>query len=273
MGPIPLGNDPKKSAGCGSPTTVTNGAKTITSGGTERKYIVDIPADYDPDKAYRFFYTSHWINARAEDVVGENYYALKPKAQAAGEPSIFLAPQALPGNPTGTWDTGADTDHILFDDILKFVKENLCIDETRVFTIGFSFGGMMTYSLSVNHQTDIRAGVGIAPANYNIYKPQPTNLPIAWMQTTGMSDTTCPWIRPNSQTDGAKFIALEHAEDNGCTLPADIPTWQSGGYTCYDFEGCPAEYPVKACTYNGGHESVGSQQWISQEAWDFFMQF
>jgi hypothetical protein len=30
---------------------------------------------------------------------------------------------------------------------------------------------------------------------------------------------------------------------------------------------------VKACTYDGGHESVGSRPWIAEEAWKFFMQF
>ena len=171
---------------------MTSGKKTITSGGMQRTYIIDIPTNYDMNKPYRFFYTSHWISSTAEAVQQQNFYFLKPLATAANEPAIFLAPQALPGNPNGTWDTSKNTDHILFDDLLAYVKENLCIDTTRVFATGFSFGGMMTYSLSVNHQKDIRAAVGIAPANYNIYVPTKTHQPIAWMQTTGMSDTTCP---------------------------------------------------------------------------------
>ena len=192
-GAIPLKNPAVPSAGCGKATTVTNGKKTITSGGTQRTYIIDIPTNYDMNKPYRFFYTSHWISSTAEAVQQQNFYFLKPLATAANEPAIFLAPQALPGNPNGTWDTSKNTDHVLFDDILAYVKANLCIDTTRVFATGFSFGGMMTYSLSMNHQKDIRAAVGIAPANYNIYVPPKTHQPIAWMQTTGMSDGTCPW--------------------------------------------------------------------------------
>jgi hypothetical protein len=57
-GVIPLRNPPVGSAGCGKPTTVTNGKKTITSGGQQRTYIIDIPANYDMNKPYRFFYTS-----------------------------------------------------------------------------------------------------------------------------------------------------------------------------------------------------------------------
>ncbi|MES1185244.1 MAG: hypothetical protein ABUL60_15645, partial [Myxococcales bacterium] len=199
----PLGNPAVPSAGCGKATTVTNGKKTIKSTNQDRTYIIDIPTNYDMSKPYRLFYTSHWIGSTSEAVRDQNYYFLKPLATADKDPAIFVAPQS----DGQTWQ---QKDHALFDDILAYVKANLCIDESRVFATGFSFGGMITYSLSVNHQKDIRAAVGIAPANYNIYVPPKTHAPIAWMQTTGMSDGTCPWTQGNSTTNGAKFIAIEH---------------------------------------------------------------
>ena len=100
--------------------------------------------------------------------------------------------------------------------------------------------------------------MGIAPANYNIYVPTKTHEPIAWMQTTGMGDGTCPWVNGSSTTQGAKYIAIEHATDNGCTIPADIPIWQSGEHVCYDFQGCRRGYPTKACTFNGGHTNIAN---------------
>src|SRR5438034_959513 len=71
-GAIPLKNPPVPSAGCGKPTTVTNGKKTITSSGQQRTFIIDIPTNYDMNKPYRFFYASHWISSNAEAVVGQN---------------------------------------------------------------------------------------------------------------------------------------------------------------------------------------------------------
>ncbi|HEX2673656.1 MAG TPA: hypothetical protein VHM25_22410 [Polyangiaceae bacterium] len=263
------GNPPVLSAGCGKATTVTNGKKTIKSSNVDRTYIIDIPTDYNMNTPHRLFYTSHWINAKSEDVVGQNYYFLKPLAAADKVPAIFVAPQS----DDGTWDK---PDHALFDDILAYVEANLCIDTTRVFATGFSFGGMITYSLSVNHQNVIRAAVGIAPANYNIYVPPKTHAPIAWMQTTGMSDGTCPWISGSSTTNGAKFIAIEHATDNGCMVPTDIPIWKQGNHVCYDFMGCKAGYPTKVCTFNGGHTNIaneGGKNWIPEESWQFFKQF
>jgi poly(3-hydroxybutyrate) depolymerase len=284
-GILPLKNPPVPSAGCGKAAGVTNGKKMIMSGGMQRSYIIDIPTNYDMNKPYRFFYTSHWIGSNAEAVQGQNYYFLKPLATAANEPAIFLAPQALPGNPNGTWDTGKAIDNVLFDDILAFVKANLCIDTTRVFATGFSFGGMMTYSLSVNHQGTIRAAVGIAPANYNIYVPPKTHQQMAWMQTTGMGDCTCPWVQGGgscgsnpSKTNGAKFIAIEHATDNGCSMPTEVPNWTSGNHTCFDFKDCKEGLPVKACTFNGPHTNIAmdsgsNTNWIPQESWKFFTQF
>jgi poly(3-hydroxybutyrate) depolymerase len=259
------------SAGCGKATTVTTGKKTITSTNQQRTYIIDIPANYDMNKPYRLFYTSHWIGSTSEAVRDQNYYFLKPLATAANEPAIFVAPQS----DGQTWQ---EKDHALFDDILAYVKQNLCIDTTRVFATGFSFGGMITYSLSTNHQKDIRAAVGIAPANYNIFVPQKNHKPIAWMQTTGMGDGTCPWVQGSSMTNGAKFIAIEKGTDNSCMVPATIPTWQSGAHVCYDMPGCKPEYPTKICTFNGGHTNIANDagsntNWIPQESWKFFTQF
>ena len=265
-------NLPVKSVGCGKTLAITTGKKTISSGGEDRTYIIDIPANYDPNKPYRLFYCSHWIGSTSEAVRDQNYYFLKPLATAANEPAIFIAPQSQ----GSTW---LQKDHALFDDLLAMAKANLCIDETRVFATGFSFGGMITYSLSTNHQKQIRAAVGIAPANYNIWLPNPKlKEPIAWMQTTGMGDGTCPWINGNSTSQGSKYIALEHAADNGCTLPATLPTWQQGAHICYDFQGCATGYPVKACTFNGGHTNIasdpgGNENWIPKESWKFFTQF
>ncbi|HEY6880452.1 MAG TPA: hypothetical protein VI299_20655, partial [Polyangiales bacterium] len=108
-GALPLKNPPALSTGCGKATALTTGKKTIMSGGQNRTYIIDIPSGYDASKPYRLFYTSHWIGSTSEAVRDQNYYFLKPLAQAAKEPAIFVAPQA----DGSTWQ---QKDHALFDD-------------------------------------------------------------------------------------------------------------------------------------------------------------
>jgi poly(3-hydroxybutyrate) depolymerase len=237
------------------------------------------------NRPYRLFYTSHWIGSTSEAVrdgqtsnggaANWGYYGLKRMANTANDPAIFIAPQSM-----GTmW---GQQDHPFFDAMLAMAKEQLCIDTGRVFATGFSFGGMITYSLSTNHQKDLRGAVGIAPANYNIYLPTNTHEPIPWMSTTGMSDTTCPWDGGNNR--GARYAAIAHAMDNGCTIPTTIPTTTVGSRThlCYDFQGCMPGYPVKVCTFDGGHIAAhadggtgdnGLTSWIPTESWKFFSQF
>lgn len=301
------------SKGCG----VTDGAKTLTmggasvmdglptstkltimSGGMSREYVIDIPADYDPTHPYRLIFS--WYQAYGSDTGNANglhpagdgpnfdaenyaYYGLHREATAANEPAIFVAPGGIGNLP---WDFNRDS--VLFDDLLALIDTNLCIDDGRVFSTGFSFGAMMSYALSITRQTKLRAVVTMAAANYNLPgEPTDTNAaPIAYMGTTGMSDTTCPWVGNDAAKQGGKYCVLTHAEDNGCTIPGNIETAMVGSkkYLCYDFEGCKVGYPVKVCTFDGPHTPSavddgtstgddGLKAFIPPLAWQFIAQF
>ncbi|HEX2872962.1 MAG TPA: hypothetical protein VHP33_16990 [Polyangiaceae bacterium] len=283
--------------------SIANGLPTstrlkITSGGMSREYIIDIPADYDPSHPYRLIFSWHQAygsdtgNAVGQYPAGNGpnfdaknyaYFGLHREATAAKEPVIFVAPGGIGNLP---WDFARDS--VLFDDLLALVSSNLCVDENRVFTTGFSFGAMMSYSLSITRQTKLRAAVTMAAANYNL-PGQPTDsnaAPIAYMGITGMSDGTCPWVNSDAQKRGGKYCVLTHAEDNGCTIPGNIETTMVGSkkYLCYDFQGCKPGYPVKVCTFDGAHtpSSVndgsstgddGLKAFVPPLAWKFIAQF
>ena len=278
-GGYPIGNPAVPSAGCGKalPSAYKAGADTtrkdMTSAGIKREYIVYIPTGYDSSKPYKLLFAWHCMGSSDTGAVSSGYYGAKQAD--TGKTTILVAPQGYTDSMPWRSD---DKDVTFFDDMLKLFKSDLCIDESRVFSIGFSFGGMMTYSLSVARQKDIRAAVGIAPANYNIYVTKnKTHEPIGWMQTTGVSDTTCPWQQGSSTTNGSMYIAIEHGTDNGCTVPNPVPKWTSGNHLCVDFAGCKAGYPTKICPFNGGHtdnaSDGGGGNWIYSEGWKFFTQF
>jgi poly(3-hydroxybutyrate) depolymerase len=302
------GGDAVPSTGCGkadgAKTLTTGGSPVdkglptstklkITTGGQSREYIIDIPADYDPTHPYRLIFSWHQAygsatgNANGQHPAGDGpnfdathyaYFGLQREATNANQPAIFVAPQGIGDFP---WDYNRDV--VLFDDLLALVDANLCIDDSRVFTTGFSFGAMMSYALSIGRQSKLRGAVTMAAANYNFTQPTNSHAPIAYMGTTGMSDGTCPW---GDDTRGGKACVLQHAQDNGCTMPGDIQTTTNGSkkYLCYDFEGCQAGYPVKVCTFDGGHtpSSVddgtstgddGLKAFIPPLAWKFIAQF
>jgi hypothetical protein len=272
----------------------------ITSGGMSREYIIDIPANYDPTHPYRLIFS--WYQAYGSDTGNANglhpandgpnfnatdyaYFGLHREATAANDPAIFVAPGGMGNLP---WDFTRDSP--FFDDLLAKIDANLCIDDSRVFSTGFSFGAMMSYALSVTRQTKLRAVVAMAPANTSLPgEPTDTNAaPIAYMGTTGMSDGTCAWVISDANKTGGKYCALQHAQDNGCTIPSgnNIPTTTVGSkkYLCYDFAGCKAGYPVRVCTFDGPHtpSSVddgtstgddGLKAFIPPLAWQFIAQF
>ena len=292
----------KKSVGCGKSL---NGIKTgyfkINVNGKSRDYAIDIPSNYDPNKPYRLFYTSHWFGGSAKDVVNgtvsnggaENwsFFGLKRMANAAGESAIFIAP-SMNG---ATWDlSGNGADHALFSNLLNYAKTNLCIDESRVFATGFSFGAMMSYSLSLTHQDEIRAVATLAAANFvgnanSPWVPYPADSKkkIAYLGITGMSDGTCPFIGNKDKKMGGLYAALLHAQDNGCEIPAvpeniDQTKRGSKSHAVYNFKNCAEGYPVQYITFDGGHIAAptdgqtnddGKRTWAPKAMWDFFTQF
>jgi poly(3-hydroxybutyrate) depolymerase len=204
------------------------------------------------------------------------YFGLRREALNANQPAIFVAPDTDPAG--GLWNY--NTDVVYFDDLLKLMTENLCIDESRVFTTGFSYGAMMSFGLSNGRASKLRAAVTMAPSQFG---PSAASGPIAYMSTTGMDDGTCRW---GNETSGGEGCVMTHAKANGCTIPSTLPTATKGSkkYVCYDFEGCKAGYPVKVCTFDGPHtpSSVddgtqvgedGLKAFIPPLAWKFMSQF
>jgi poly(3-hydroxybutyrate) depolymerase len=304
---LPMNNAPVPSDGCEN----VDGLETLTTGGmsvsgglptstrltlNSRDYIIDIPEDYDPNQPYRLIFSWHQAYGSANgNAVGQYpantgdhfdaqnyaYCGLRRAATAANDSAIFVAPQGITDFP---WDYARDV--VLFDDLLEHIGQNLCIDESRVFTTGFSFGAMMSHALSRGRQDKLRAAVTMAPANFNFDQPDKPQAPFAYMGVTGMSDTRCPWVNGDSTTEGGKYCVLEHAVDNGCTIPNDIMTAMTGSraHVCYDFEGCAAGYPVKVCTFDGNHtpsavadgmsgDDDGLNAFVPPLAWEFISQF
>jgi hypothetical protein len=277
---IVLDSAPGPSIGCGKALSgLRSGTYTITSAGLSRQYIIDIPTNYDKTRPYRLIFGMHCYGSNMQGVANDKYYQLKRFADSTNIPCIFVAPNGTGSTPL--WNQGA-ADHTFFDDMLKLFKDSLCVDTTRVFSCGFSYGAMFTYSLSTNHQKKLRAVACYAPANWNIWLPTNTHEPIAYFQTTGTDDQTCKWLYDTTKQLGGKYCLLGHIIDNGCTVPSTIPLATSSTHLSTEFSGCTVGYPVKFGSFQGGHQcgpmdgvsgDNSSKSWIPGETWNFFMRF
>ncbi|HXP89992.1 MAG TPA: hypothetical protein VN931_03575 [Fibrobacteria bacterium] len=278
-----LKNAPIKSKGCGNALGVISASGTyhISSAGGRGDYIISLPTNYNKDTPYHLVFGNHCMGGSAARVAAADngddlsgFYSIKTLSDADNIPGIYVA---LQGNSDGTWNL--PNDQIFWNDVLTLVENNLCVDTTRVFVTGFSFGAMFTYVLSLEYPEKIRAVAVYAPANYNMTQPTNRHIPIAYYQTTGTADGTCPWINNDAQKLGGKYCLLQHMQDNGCTsTAADIKLTTNGTHVVNEFAGCKDGYPVKFSSFNGGHQATASDpgstvNWIQNEAWAFFKQF
>jgi poly(3-hydroxybutyrate) depolymerase len=275
-GNYPIGNLPVKSAGCGKTSTLKSGLQTITSNGKSRKYYVRIPDGYDNTKPYRLVFGNHWMGGKAEDVdTGQTvtrdvwaYFGLKKLDTE--KTTIFVAPD---GNQCGTW---CKDDEKFINDLITLLKGEFCVDESRVFATGFSFGAIFSYSLACDLPGVFRAVAVLSGAN-NIGCSN-GNTPVAYYGQVGMSDGLCTPALGHTCRD--TFVTR-----NGCTKAASVPEWKSADgktHICYSYEGCKAGYPVRWCTGNFAHIAApndqttgdnGNTTWSPGEVWKFFTQF
>jgi poly(3-hydroxybutyrate) depolymerase len=239
----------------------------MTSSSLSREYIISIPTNYDASKPYRLVFGMHCMGSSDTQCANsDQYYRLKPLD--TGNTTIFVAPQGY--TDSSPWRGGDNKDHVFFEDMVKLFESELCIDTSRIFVVGFSFGAMFTNSLAQTHQDIVRGVVVYATADYNIYFPTNTGKPLAYFGVHGTADGTCPITSGRSSKD--RFV-----KNNGCTQPSSVPEATSSTHVCYDYD-CPSGYPVKWCTHNGGHTDLPmdpgqSKSWDIDLTWKFITQF
>ncbi|WP_437570787.1 alpha/beta hydrolase family esterase [Sorangium sp. So ce542] len=242
-----------QSAGCGSATAPASGRFSIDVGGTTREYILAVPDGYDANRPYRLIFAWHPRGGSAEQVAtgfGGGYYGLQ--SRAAGS-AIFVSPEGLDQG----WANSGGRDIAFLRAMLDRLRGELCIDESRIFSTGFSYGGMMSYAIGCAMGDVFRA---IAPMSGALYSGcDDGDHPVAMWGAHGDADNVVPL--ENGQT--ARDVFLER---NGCgsqTTPVDPSP-------CVSYEGCAAGYPVVWCEFSGGHTMPSNS---GESIWSFFSQF
>jgi poly(3-hydroxybutyrate) depolymerase len=250
------------SSGCGAPDWPDNDRYTIDISGTNREYILRIPDDYDPSRPYRLVLSFHWLNGTADNVANGGgttsgpYYGLWDLAEGS---TIFVAPQGI----NNSWPSG----NVPFASaLLDRLTSELCIDESRVFSTGFSMGGSMSYAVACGLGSRIR-GVAVYSGG-PMSGCDPHDEPVAYFMSHGTQDSVCTY--PGF---GVPQIN-DFAEVNGCT-PRNMPEPSGNTPSCVDFEGCMEGYPARACIFVGDHTPSpnGQNTWVPEEAWNFLSQF
>lgn len=242
------------SPGCGATDHPTSGDFTIMVNGKNREYTLDVPANYDPNTPYPITFGLHWRGGNSGDVVSNNYYGLKNKANGT---MIFVSPEGLVPNGTSGWANEGGEDVELIALTLDRLEEELCIDTSRVFATGFSFGGMFSNAIGCALGERFRA---IAPYAGSLWSGcEDGTEPVAYLGTHGVQDSVVGIDAGRQARD--EFIAR-----NGCSTM----TMPYGSNGCVEYQGCTEGNPLVWCEYSGDH---GWPNFSTDEVWDFFSQF
>src|SRR5512142_1009832 len=147
------------SGGCTSWTLARgySASNTIPVGGVDRTYAMTVPSGTSGPVPVVFAF--HGSGDKGANFRGWFGGGLEGNA---GEPTIFVYPDALPVGGTGAagWDDAGGRDTAFFDALLARIEGAACVATARVFVTGFSYGGFMSNTLGCKRAGTVRA---IAP--------------------------------------------------------------------------------------------------------------
>jgi poly(3-hydroxybutyrate) depolymerase len=262
------------SSGCGRSPTLSSGTHTIQSGGVNRSFILRVPANYNNSSPYRLIFAFHWRGGTMNDVASGGtsggpwaYYGMMEQSNNS---AILVSPQGL-GNG---WANSGGADVTFVDDMIRRIEADLCVNPTRRFALGFSFGGGMSFALACARANAFRAVAVFAGAQ--ISGCSGGTQPIAYFGIHGISDNVLNIAQGRSLRD--RFVS-----NNGCTPQSPRePTPGSLTHVTTVYSGCRAGYPVQWAAFDGGHTpgpvdgcacESGITTWTKGEVWRFFAQF
>jgi polyhydroxybutyrate depolymerase len=238
---------PSRSEGCGK---AASGAGTYVKGnftiaGKSRDTFVRLPSGYDSNRAYPLLFQLHGSggvapgNGRGIEVPANN-------------DAVIVTPQGI----GGLWLLGATGDDVAFWDALYAdAIARFCIDQRRVFVMGFSRGGAFSNMLGCVRGDRIRAVGPLAswhPARMGTCVGQPA----AWF-VHATNDSVVPL--PMGLRARDYYIASSRCTSTTTpTVPAQ----------CQANMGCDAGAEVVFCEIPGDHGSP--IEWEVPAMWNFF---
>ena len=145
-----------------------------------------------------------------------------------------------------------DSGYVL--DIINAAKSEFNVDPDRVYLIGHSNGGFMSYRAAYDHSETIAAIASLAGASHVDERPAPAN-PVHVLQIHGTDDGTIAYegadIQGNAYPSAIESVS-QWAAYNGCT--------EGGGRELRDLVANLAGHETSVSVYNQGCKAGGSSE-------------
>jgi polyhydroxybutyrate depolymerase len=269
----------------------TNGK--IVSSGEQRRYLLFVPATYDPAKPTPLVISLHgFVEWPAHQMEISHWNEL---AQEYGFLVVYPEGTGLPRRwRAGGWAAASGdplVDVRFISDLIDELGRKYNIDRSRIYANGLSNGGGMSFLLGCALSDRIAAIGGVAGAYlYPLGECRPSR-PVPMIAFHGTADPIVPYRGgPSSGTEARLPVIPEwiaaRAGLNGCDqTPTALPS--SGEASGLRYSGCDQGAEVDFYTIaGGGHSWPGGDplpEWIvghtSQDIdatwvmWEFFLRF
>lgn len=245
------------SKGCGGAATPmacsTSGSPCMLDvSGTARRFYVVLPSNYDAAKPYPVVFQFHPLGGNAEQ--GMNMYNVRPNFPDA----IYVTPQGLGSQPG--WANTNGEDVAFTRAMIADVEAKYCVDTSRYFSTGFSYGGIMSFTIACQMADVFRAIAPMAGFQFGMEASCKPARPIAAWISNGADDTL---VDP----DGAAVLKDILVTTNHCETTSS-PVEPS---PCVTYAGCDAGYPVTWCLVEGQGHAIPN--YGSKSIAAFFKQF
>ena len=243
-----LSPDARASAACNG-TVEPSGPITIEVGSVQRLFVVRVPSGATVERQLRYVRVSSlWDECaihgepRVWPRLARRNHDLPRRSLAGGGGPLAPAWQGRPGEM-------GDRDILFFDATLDWLRAHHCVDERRVFVLGYSNGAGLASLLACERAGAI-AGAAMA-AGRPACAPGSSKPVII---SHGMRDQTIGY-------EQAIQAAQVWSKRNGCSAPPKV-----GAPGCFAAGSCTSA-PTTMCTHTGGHE-YGST--FTRSVADFF---
>jgi poly(3-hydroxybutyrate) depolymerase len=254
--PVP----PGKSAGCDAAQWPPSSTQTLDVGGTSRTFIVKVPDAYASATPYRLVFAWHGLGGSAQQIAGtagRGYYGLESRAKGN---TIFVAGQGLETSSGGAgWPNTGGQDIAFVRAMLDYLNKSYCVDSKRIFSVGMSYGGIMSNTIGCQLGDIFRAITPMSGSGPRSFGNQKCVGQVAAWMSHGNQDTTVPFASGQASRD--YWVAANHCQ----TTTAPVTPG-----TCVAYQGCDAGFPVTWCEFDGGH-TIPS--FASEGIWGFLSQF
>ena len=255
-------------------------SRSIEVDGETREYLIYIPNSYDTIKSVPLLLNFHGFGGSANEFMDD----ADMRSLAASNSFILVYPQGSSLDGFSHWnacpiggDNKSDADDFGFvEAIINKVSSQYNIDVERIYSAGYSNGGMMAYGLA-NYRSDLIAAVAsVSGAMLDCIGSTSHPMPVVHLH--GTSDGVLPYNGSNDWNSVQS--TLEHwINFNNTTTNPTVGSVNSEGTTIehYVYDQGDRSVSVEHYKYIGGDHVWFSAAFqgrnTSELVWDFVSQF